>query len=172
MLPSALVVKAARLQNFEVGSRLEWIETDGRGGYASSTAIGANTRRYHGLLVVALRPPTDRVVLLSRLEETLFTPDGARYDLAANVYPGVVHPEGRRDPAAAPGSSSSPSARRPLASCSSPGWRRRSSPPTAPATTSPRTSTPASFTRKGTGTWRSSASTPGRRGATASAPWR
>jgi predicted glycogen debranching enzyme len=96
MLPSALVVKAARLQNFEVGSRLEWIETDGRGGYASSTAVGANTRRYHGLLVVALRPPTDRVVLLSRLEETLFTPDGGRYDLAANVYPGVVHPEGHR----------------------------------------------------------------------------
>lgn len=96
MLPSALVVKAARLQNFEVGSRLEWIETDGRGGYASSTAVGANTRRYHGLLVVALRPPTDRAVLLSRLEETLFTPDGGRYDLAANVYPGVVHPEGYR----------------------------------------------------------------------------
>ncbi len=96
MLPPALVVPAIRLRNFAVGSRLEWIEPDGRGGYASSTAVGANTRRYHGLLVVARRPPTERVVLLSRLEETLFTPDGERYDLAANVYPGVVHPEGFR----------------------------------------------------------------------------
>lgn len=87
-------IPASRLQNFEVGSRLEWIETDGRGGYASSTTTGTNTRRYHGLLVVARRPPTDRVVLLSRLEESILTPDGRRFDLATNVYPGAIHPQG------------------------------------------------------------------------------
>lgn len=93
-LPSPLVVPRARLLELDAGSRLEWIETDGRGGYASGTAVGTNTRRYHGLLVVARRPPTDRVVLLSRLEETVFTPDGARFDLGANFYPGTVHPRG------------------------------------------------------------------------------
>ena len=41
----------------------EWLETNGLGGYASSTIIGANTRRYHGLLVAALAPPTRRTVL-------------------------------------------------------------------------------------------------------------
>ncbi|HEX7117178.1 MAG TPA: amylo-alpha-1,6-glucosidase [Longimicrobiales bacterium] len=95
-LPSAIVLAGDRLRDFDAGSRLEWIETDGRGGYASSTAVGSNTRRYHGLVVTARRPPTDRIVLLSRLEETLVAAGGERYALAANVYPGVVHPRGHR----------------------------------------------------------------------------
>ncbi len=63
------------------------------GGFASSTIVGLNTRRYHGLLTAATKPPVGRVVLLSKLEETLVV-DGKRYDLSANQYPGVVHPEG------------------------------------------------------------------------------
>jgi len=47
----------------------EWIVTNGIGGYASSTITGANTRRYHGLLVAALKPPAARTVLLSKLDE-------------------------------------------------------------------------------------------------------
>ena len=52
-----------------------------------------NTRRYHGLLVAATKPPVGRMVLLSKLEETLVV-DGHRYDLSSNRYPGVVHPQG------------------------------------------------------------------------------
>src|SRR3989338_4977165 len=71
----------------------EWLVTNGLGGYASSTIVGANTRRYHGLLVAATRPPGGRAVLLAKLEETVVMP-GARYDLSTNRYPGVIHPEG------------------------------------------------------------------------------
>jgi predicted glycogen debranching enzyme len=71
----------------------EWLETNGIGGFASSTIIGLNTRRYHGLLVAATRPPVGRMVLLSKLEETLII-DGHRLELSANRYPGVVHPDG------------------------------------------------------------------------------
>ncbi len=71
----------------------EWLETNGIGGFASSTITGINTRRYHGLLVAATRPPVGRMVLLSKLEETLFI-KGGRYDLSADQYPGVVHPQG------------------------------------------------------------------------------
>ncbi len=72
----------------------EWLETNGLGGFASGTLCGLNTRRYHGLLVVATKPPVGRVVLLSKLEETLVV-DGVRYDLSANQYPGgVTHPRG------------------------------------------------------------------------------
>src|SRR5499425_2001156 len=71
----------------------EWLETNGLGGFASSTIVGLNTRRYHGLLVAALKPPVGRFVLLSKLEETLFI-DGQPFDLSANRYPGVVHPQG------------------------------------------------------------------------------
>ena len=73
----------------------EWLETNGLGGFSSSTIIGLNTRRYHGLLTAATRPPVGRFVLLSKLEETLII-DGRRYELSANQYPGVVHPQGFR----------------------------------------------------------------------------
>ncbi|MCI0339077.1 MAG: glycogen debranching enzyme N-terminal domain-containing protein [Acidobacteria bacterium] len=71
----------------------EWIETNGIGGFASSTIIGLNTRRYHALLTAATRPPAGRMVLLSKLEETLIV-NGERYDLSANQYPNVIHPHG------------------------------------------------------------------------------
>jgi predicted glycogen debranching enzyme len=71
----------------------EWLETNGLGGFASSTIIGLNTRRYHGLLVAATKPPVGRLVLLARLEETLLI-DGKRFDLSANRYPGVIQPQG------------------------------------------------------------------------------
>jgi predicted glycogen debranching enzyme len=81
--------------DLEGALRREWLETNGLGGFASSTIIGLNTRRYHGLLVAATKPPLGRLVLLSKLEETLFI-DERRFDLSANRYPGVVHPQGFR----------------------------------------------------------------------------
>ena len=73
----------------------EWLETNGLGGFASATISGANTRRYHGLLVAATEPPAVRHVLLSKLEETLIV-DGRRFELSTNLYPGATHPEGYR----------------------------------------------------------------------------
>ncbi|HEX6895798.1 MAG TPA: glycogen debranching enzyme N-terminal domain-containing protein, partial [Bryobacteraceae bacterium] len=61
-------------------NKLEWLETNGVGGFASSTITGLNTRRYHGLLVAALKPPVGRYVLLSKLEEVLVL-DGKRFEL-------------------------------------------------------------------------------------------
>ena len=81
------------LADVEGAQRLEWLETNGRGGFASSTVIGANTRRYHGLLTAALSPPVRRHVLLSRVEEVI-EPEGKGVELACNFYPGVVHPQG------------------------------------------------------------------------------
>jgi predicted glycogen debranching enzyme len=81
--------------DLEAALRREWLETNGLGGYASSTIIGLNTRRYHGLLVAATHPPVGRLVLLSKLEETLWI-DGQSFDLSSNRYPDVVHPEGYR----------------------------------------------------------------------------
>jgi len=71
----------------------EWLETNGLGGFASSTIIGLNSRRYHGLLVAANKAPSGRVVLLSKLEETLVV-DGQRYELSVNQYPGSFSPQG------------------------------------------------------------------------------
>jgi predicted glycogen debranching enzyme len=71
----------------------EWLETNGIGGFSSSTISGLNTRRYHGLLTAATKPPVGRFVLLSKLEEILLI-DGRRYELSSNQYPGVIHPQG------------------------------------------------------------------------------
>jgi predicted glycogen debranching enzyme len=79
--------------NFEKALSREWLETNGIGGFASATVAGANSRRYHGLLTAATRPPLGRIVTLSKFEETIAV-NGKAYDLSANQYPNAVYPQG------------------------------------------------------------------------------
>ena len=89
--------------DFETALSKEWLETNGLGGFSSSTITSCNTRRYHGLLVASL--PTGqaeqpfsmaRLVLVNALEEWVLS-GGTRYDLSVHQYPGVVHPRGDRN---------------------------------------------------------------------------
>jgi predicted glycogen debranching enzyme len=74
----------------------EWLVTNGIGGYASGTVAGLVTRGYHGLLVAALKPPLERTVLLTKIDETACY-DGTVYPLFANRWAnGVVDPSGYR----------------------------------------------------------------------------
>src|SRR5437588_9815848 len=82
-------------RDLDAALRREWLESNGLGGFASSTIIGLNTRRYHGLLVAATKPPVGRVVMLSKLEET-FVIDDQAFHLSANQYPRTVYPQGFR----------------------------------------------------------------------------
>jgi predicted glycogen debranching enzyme len=92
----------SQLLNFKEAAELEYLETNGLGGWSGSSITGAHTRRYHGLFVAAINPPTDRMVLLSKLDETIITgrdaeSDLTRYELSCNVYDGdVIHPDGNR----------------------------------------------------------------------------
>jgi len=81
------------LHDLRLATSREWLETNGIGGFSSSSILGLNTRRYHGLLTAAMKPPVGRFVLLSKLEESLVI-DGRRYELSSNQYPGVIHPQG------------------------------------------------------------------------------
>src|SRR6059058_2863131 len=81
--------------DISLASEREWLETNGLGGFASSTVTGMNTRRYHGLLVAATNPPVGRMVLLSKLEETLVMGE-RRLELGTNRYPGAIYPEGHQ----------------------------------------------------------------------------
>lgn len=81
------------LNDLAFATSREWLETNGLGGFSSSTIIGLNTRRYHGLLTAATKPPVGRIVMLAKLEEALVI-DGRRYDLSTNQYAGAVHPRG------------------------------------------------------------------------------
>ena len=70
--------------NFEDALQKEWIITNGLGGYSSSTIVGANTRKYHGLLVVGLTPPARRYVLVSKVDESIEI-NGKKHILYTNI---------------------------------------------------------------------------------------
>lgn len=80
-------------QDFERAAAVEWLETNGLGGWAGTTVAGVHSRRYHGLLVAATQPPAERTVLLSRLDEILHL-GGDSYELGCNRFPGAVAPRG------------------------------------------------------------------------------
>jgi predicted glycogen debranching enzyme len=88
-----IVVPRKDCVNPESALRKEWLDTNGLGGYASSTVIDCHTRKYHGLLVAALEKPRGRYVLLSKVDASLV--EGNReLQLATNKYPGVFFPTG------------------------------------------------------------------------------
>lgn len=86
-------IEKAECQDLDRALSFEWLETNGRGGFSSGTVAGANTRRYHALLLTARKPPSERIVLVNHLEEWLDI-DGQTIPLSTNLYPGAVHPSG------------------------------------------------------------------------------
>ena len=73
----------------EQGIQKEWIITNGLGGYSSSTVIGINTRKYHGLLVAPLTPPARRNLILSKVDESI-TIENEEYPLYSNICKGYI----------------------------------------------------------------------------------
>lgn len=86
-------VDRSRCVDLQVSRRLEWLVTNGRGGFAMATVNQMLARRYHGLLVAAVAPPVERFVLLAKLDAAV-TVGGATYELGTNDYGDAVHPEG------------------------------------------------------------------------------
>ncbi|MBN2715200.1 MAG: glycogen debranching enzyme family protein [Deltaproteobacteria bacterium] len=82
-------------QDFEQATSREWLETNGIGGYASSTIAGCNTRKYHGLLVSRLQQPEGKFVLLSKFDESLVAGD-IETGITTTQYRGAVAPQGYR----------------------------------------------------------------------------
>jgi predicted glycogen debranching enzyme len=86
---------ANECRNLETSSEKEWLLANGIGGYAMGSASGINSRRYHGHLVAAIDPPTERMVLLAAVEAVIEV-SGTTYEISTNRYSGAVHPEGYR----------------------------------------------------------------------------
>ena len=81
------------LSRFDGAIKFEWILTNGLGGYASSTVLNVNTRKFHGLLFVAFNPPVSRHLLLSKVDEEVWVGKN-RYPLGSNQFRDVIYPEG------------------------------------------------------------------------------
>jgi predicted glycogen debranching enzyme len=89
----AINLPSEALLRFDETIQKEWLVTNGLGGYASSTVLGINTRKYHGLLVAALHPPGDRTVCLAKLDEEVYVGNSI-YPLGANEFHGKIFPQG------------------------------------------------------------------------------
>jgi predicted glycogen debranching enzyme len=76
---------SARSEDDESNATLEWLVSNGLGGYASGTVGGVITRRYHGLLIAALPAPHGRIVMLSHVAEQLRFPDGRRIEIGGRA---------------------------------------------------------------------------------------
>jgi predicted glycogen debranching enzyme len=82
--------------SLDAAERREWLCANGIGGFASGTIAGLLTRRYHGLLVAALRPPVGRTLLVSKLDEAIEY-QGVRRELSSNRWAdGALGPGGYR----------------------------------------------------------------------------
>ncbi len=81
------------LSHFDSMVGKEWLVTNGLGGYSSSTVLGVNTRKYHGLLVAAVHPPKDRRVFLTKLDEDLIIGNSISR-LGANEFQNGFFPQG------------------------------------------------------------------------------
>jgi len=80
--------------NLDVASEREWLVPDGLGGYAMGTVAGLRTRRYHGLLVVATRPPGGRMLGLAAIDPILIIGE-RRIPLAVHEWgSGAIVPNG------------------------------------------------------------------------------
>ncbi len=83
------------LSDFNKVIQKEWVTTNGLGGYASSTVLGVNTRKYHGLLIAAFNPPIDRRVLLTKLDEEVQIGNKS-YSIGSNEFEHDIQPKGYR----------------------------------------------------------------------------
>lgn len=90
---TAAQLNSSLLHRYDSAIKYEWLETNGLGGYASSTVIGTHTRRYHGLFVSARKAPVDRQILLSRFDETICLGED-EFDLSTVKYEGAIYPRG------------------------------------------------------------------------------
>ena len=80
-------------EDVEKALQLEWLDTNGIGGYSSSTILNCHTRKYHGLLVSQLAHLTDRHVLLSKLDDWIVSKDTKEeLRLSLHKYPEIFYP--------------------------------------------------------------------------------
>jgi predicted glycogen debranching enzyme len=93
-LPSHIRFGREICGELDAAEKREWLVTNGIGGFASGTVAGLLSRRYHGLLFAALKPPLGRTLLVSHLQETVEY-DGRRTPLhTCRWADGSVSPEG------------------------------------------------------------------------------
>ncbi|OON94331.1 MAG: glycogen debranching protein [Candidatus Epulonipiscium fishelsonii] len=76
---------AQYFRDMEYGNDREWLISNGLGGYSCSTILGGGNRVHHGYLVVALEPPSERILVFTRTQEQIQIGSNS-YDLTSQSY--------------------------------------------------------------------------------------
>jgi predicted glycogen debranching enzyme len=80
--------------DWNIASSIEWLVTNGLGGYACGTVAGANTRRYHAFLMASLDPPVARTLLVAKVDLSVDYL-GQSAELSSNEFGGgAISPRG------------------------------------------------------------------------------
>lgn len=82
-------------KKFSEGIQREWVITNGIGGYAGSSIIGAHTRKHNGMLIASLHAPVERYMVLSKINEKLEVGE-KEYSFFTNQRPGGNNEEGQK----------------------------------------------------------------------------
>lgn len=91
----ALTLDPTSLTNLDADLDREWLVTNGLGGYALGTLAGATTRAYHGLLVAAVSGPSERRMLVAKVDEVVTLASGQSVELGTNEWAsGAITPQG------------------------------------------------------------------------------
>ncbi|MBI4243343.1 MAG: glycogen debranching enzyme family protein [Planctomycetes bacterium] len=86
-------ITPAQCKDIKKALQLEWLETNGTGGYASSTILNCHTRKYHGLLISQSDNLPDKQVLLSKFDDWITFNNGRdELRLSVHKYPETFHP--------------------------------------------------------------------------------
>lgn len=94
-MSNEFVVNYETLENTEKSQKMEWLETNGVGAFASSTILDCHTRKYHGYLVSPVANQVGRYVLLSKVDAVVLSGEN-EFALGTNKFPDVFHPTGHR----------------------------------------------------------------------------
>lgn len=78
---------AKELSGFTENIRREWAMTNGLGGYAGGSIIGACNRTHQGYLIASLHPPVERYLVFSKTNESILQGD-CSYNLETAQHAG------------------------------------------------------------------------------------
>ena len=79
--------------DFNIAIEKEWIITNKKGSFASSTILMANTRKHHGLLVAKYPGIDNRIVVFPNCDEDVEIA-GHIYNISTHKYRETVYPKG------------------------------------------------------------------------------
>ena len=90
-----VILKRNELLDLQIACKKEYLLTNGKGGFCSSSVLDIHTRKYHGLLILPMEGTDRSYNYLSKIEVKVIAND-KEFQLSTNKFPGVYAPTGHK----------------------------------------------------------------------------